>query len=378
MFFHSYKMQILRILRCKDLVFWTFLFPLALATLFFFTIGNMQEGDAFSGVPTAVVADEELEAEGSLNEVLQAVSGKEDALLVLYSVSDTAEADALLKEKTVDGYLSVRDGVPVLTVSESGISQTILKSFLDRYLQIKEMVAEAGGAAAGAFSAKELFSSESYISEGSLSDTPPSDSVNFFYALLAMVCMYAGFSGMDVSCYLKANLSPQGMRRLVSPAGKWKMLIFDLLATFTVQYAVICLMTVYMRFVLDISFGDQLLFVFLTGLIGGLAGVSFGCLLGAIGRMSMSVRTALYVCISMVCCFFAGLMTTGINYLVEQSVPILAWINPAARIADAFYCLYYCEVSGRYFLDLGALLLMAVFGFLLSIFLMRRDQYENL
>ena len=99
---------------------------------------------------------------------------------------------------------------------------------------------------------------------------------------------------------------------------------------------------------------------------GSLVGVSLGALLSAATRLSPITKTGLLVSLSMVCCFLAGLMMEGISYQVAQNAPAVAWLNPAARIADAFYCLYYFDTYHRFFLDIGVLLAMAAAGAMLT------------
>ena len=41
----------------------------------------------------------------------------------------------------VEGYLTIEAGAPKLTVRDDGLNQTILKSFLDQYLQISATAA---------------------------------------------------------------------------------------------------------------------------------------------------------------------------------------------------------------------------------------------
>ena len=91
-----------------------------------------------------------------------------------------------------------------------------------------------------------------------------------------------------------------------------------------------------MALVLGVNFGPKTGFVLLTCIVGSLVGVSLGTLVTAATRWKESVKSAILISVTMVCCFLAGLMVTGINYAVEKSAPIVSLLNPAARIADAF------------------------------------------
>ena len=65
----------------------------------------------------------------------------EDRLLQLTRVETREEADRLLEDGRVEGYLTIEAGAPKLTVRDDGLNQTILKSFLDQYLQISATAA---------------------------------------------------------------------------------------------------------------------------------------------------------------------------------------------------------------------------------------------
>ena len=80
----------------------------------------------------------------------------------------------------------------------------------------------------------------------------------------------------------------------------------------------------------------------------------------------------------MICSFLAGLMLEGISYQIQTHCPILALINPASRIADAFYCLYYYDNYGRFFQNIGILAVMAAVLLVIILIFERRQQYESI
>lgn len=193
-----------------------------------------------------------------------------------------------------------------------------------------------------------------------------------------MVCLYGSFTGMDIITYLQANLSPLGARRSLAPVKKMKMVLADLLSGFTIHSACLLTTLAYIALVLRVDFGPHFGLVLLTCLAGSLVGVSLGALLSAATRLSPITKTGLLVSLSMVFCFLAGLMMEGISYQVAQNAPAVAWLNPAARIADAFYCLYYFDTYHRFFLDIGVLLAMAAALFGGAVLFLRRRKYESI
>ena len=64
--------------------------------------------------------------------------------------------------------------------------------------------------------------------------------------------------------------------------------------------------------------------------------------------------------------------------MVERIAPAAAWLNPAARIVDAFYCLYYYDTYECFFADLAVLAAMSVFFFAVAGAALRRRSYESI
>lgn len=384
MFGNIYRKYILRSVRDKELVIWTLLFPILLSTLFYFSLGSIDKAETFAAIPTAVVADENMKNEIYLEKTLNALSAGEDSMLELVQAEDIKKADELLREDKVEGFLAVEDGTVKLYVKENGIHQTILKNILDRYIQTKDTVMamiRENPASALEFAEDVRENWEDMgdgIAELQLSKEKPSSTVNYYYALLAMVCLYGGFHGVLIVNSLQANLSPQGARNTLSPGNRGILFCASYLAALTIQF--ICMLTAlcYIRFVLKIDFGSQFSYAMAACLAGSMVGIAFGSLISMPAKWKGGVKVSIVVGVTMICCFLAGLMVGGINYQVEEKFPVLAMINPAARIADAFYCLYYYEDHARYFRDMGILLGMAAVLLSVSIVFARRKQYESI
>ena len=314
MFITGFVTRIKCAFRDKEMIFWTLLFPVMLATLFYFCFSNLDSADAFSPVKTAVVADQDYRQAAGFQAALEEVSKEgEDRLLQLTRVETREEADRLLEDGRVEGYLTIEAGAPKLTVRDDGLNQTILKSFLDQYLQISATAAnilERNPQAAQQGLLTDLMEQQEFTREISLSNAKPSHQLPYFYALIAMVCLYGSFQGLTSAFYLQANLSALGARRSMAPRKKLAMITADTL--------------------------------------------------------------------SLACCFLAGLMVEGISYAIQQNAPAAAWLNPAARISDAFYCLYYYDNHTRYFMDLGVLCAMAAIFGLGAMACLRRRKYESI
>ena len=377
MFRNMYIKRILISLRDRDAMIWTWIFPILLATMFYATFGSLDTVGQLRNFPLGVVDDAAYREDYAFRTALESVSG-EDGLFELSLFSDAKEADAKLEKGDIEGYILAGQAL-TLVVTGDGINQTIAKSFLDRYLQTRNSVAlilENDPSLAS--SMPGLLGQVDYTGEISLSQNPPSNRLNYFYALLAMVCMYGGFQGLFTVTYLQANLSAMGARRTLSPAPRWRMIIYDLLGGFTVHFMLLLTVVAYITFALGTSFGSQLWAVLLTCLAGSMLGVSFGAMVSAVTRAKEQVKIAILITVTMVCSFLSGLMTSGINYIIAEKAPLFAWINPTARITDAFYCLYYYDTYERYFLNIGIVAGMTVVMLLVTAVFLRRQRYESI
>ena len=74
MFITGFVTRIKCAFRDKEMIFWTLLFPVMLATLFYFCFSNLDSADAFSPVKTAVVADQAYRQAAGFQAALEEVS----------------------------------------------------------------------------------------------------------------------------------------------------------------------------------------------------------------------------------------------------------------------------------------------------------------
>lgn len=384
MFWNIFKKYILCSIRSKEMVIWTLAFPILLSTLFYFAFSSLDKGEMLEQIPVAVVEDQAYKAEPFFSVMMEALTAGEDPFLEASYVKTEEDADALLKADEVDGYITMKEGEPSLSVKKTGISQTVLKNILDRYIQTKDGIVAAvkkNPESAGKFMelGEDLFmESNAGIEQINFSGNEPSSTVNYFYSLLAMVCLFGAFHGQMIIMTMQANLSPLGARKTISPQNRGKIFGASFLAAFAVQFFCVTVALCYIQFVLKISFGGQFWYALLTCFVGSLVGISFGCVISLPSKWKYAMKTAIMVAGSLTCCFFAGMMVGGINYIVEENAPVLAMLNPAARIADAFYCLYYYDNHRRYFQNIGILVVMAALLFMVAMVCSRRKEYESI
>ena len=380
MFWHIFSYRIKNTVRDFQTLFWTLGFPVILASFFGMAFSNLSNIEKFEAFAIGVVDTAEYQDNSALKAQIDAVTTDSEDSLFRVTVYETKEdAEAALKGKTIAGYL-LDEGDIRLYLQSTGINETILKEFMDWYLQMQSSIANitAENPAAAAKIPSVLSDSVTYISDANENPNRPNSILTFYYALIAMTCMYGAFVGVREVTGIQANQSPIAARINLAPVHKLKVFGCALLAATAVQYASILILLAYLILGLKVDFGSQLGYILLASLAGCLTGVSFGAMIGAVIKTKEGIKTAIIIGASMLMSFLAGLMYAQMKYIAVKSMPIIAYINPANLIADSFYALYYYDTHTRFFLNVGLLFAFTAVFYLVTYFVMRRQQYESL
>lgn len=382
MFTHIFIYRLKCIVRDRQMLFWTFLFPLVMATLFGMALGNVHQADTFSKIPIAVVNNDAYRNNPAFQTAIQSVSGKGSGSNDLFTVSLSSEenADEALKNGKIDGYVLLdNNGGARVIVKESGINQTILKEFMDDYLEtesaVKTVFTQSPDAARHF---KPADAGDGYLKTVTPTKAKPNDTLTYYYALIALACLYGGFWGVKEVTAVQADLSDQGARINLVPVHKMKIFGSALCAALLVQVLSVFLLVAYMGLVLKVDFGNQLFYILLACVAGSMTGVSMGAMIGTVIKKGQMLKTALLIVLTMTCSFLAGLMVAQIKYWVTRAFPPIAFLNPGNLIADSFYSLYYYNTHARYFLNIGVLCAFSAVFFLITYFIMRRQKYASL
>ncbi len=383
MYRHIFIHRIKCLVRDKQMVFWTFLFPLVLSTLFYLALSNVYSGEQFKAINIAVVDNAEYQKEATFQSALDSVTeGKnssENKGLFNVTVTTQEEADQLLENNKIIGYIFFDQGAHLM-VKDSGLNQTIIKSFLDNYLQMRStatMILTEQPQAAAALSV-DMANQQSYLQEVPAGKAEPNTILNFYYALIAMACMYGSFWGLKEVSAVQADISPQGARVNMAPAHKLKVFGSAICAATAVQFVSLLILLLYLSLVIKVDFGSQLGYIVLTCFAGCLMGVSFGALVAAVVKKSEGIKVAVLISVSMLLSFLSGLMSSDVKYMVNKAFPLVAYINPANLVTDAFYSLYYYSTYHRFFINIALLFGFAALFYLIVYFVMRRQKYASL
>lgn len=378
MFAHIFIYRLRCLLRDRETIFWTMLFPLLLAVFFNMAFSNLNSGESFKAIDIAVVENKQYPDEQYFMSALDEVSNGDDRLFNL-TVASMDKADQLLKDNSIDGYIIVEDPVR-LVVNKSGMEQNIIKSFLDNYMHTASTI----GSILREHPEKqqevlnELGDRKQYVREVSGTNAEPNNVLNFFYSLIAMACFYGGFFGMREITDIQADISPLAARINTAPVHKLKTFLISMSASLLIHIAEILLLLLFLQFAIGIDFGPKAGYILLTAIAGSIAGVTFGAFISALVKKSEGIKVGILIGVSMTGSFLAGMMYQNMKYIISQKIPVLSYLNPINLLTDAFYCLYYYDTFERFFLNIGILLIFIVLFCLGTYFIIRRRKYASL
>lgn len=272
MFLHLFKNKFKILIRTRAMIFWTLIFPIALGTFFNLAFANLTSGEEFKAIDIAIVNDESFKSEEQFKNLIEEISEENDSRVfnVKY-IENEEEAKKELNDNKVVGYYIVKDKVNIV-VKKSGIEQTVMKYIVDNYYSIysvMENIFEYNPAEFKEELIEELNEDEGYFKDVSTSDADYT--VQYFYTLIGMVCMYGGFFGMYGVKETEANLSKRAARTSISPTHKLTGLFAGILVSFIIQYVEILILLAYLIFVLGINFGSQIVWILILAAVGTLA-----------------------------------------------------------------------------------------------------------
>lgn len=378
MFKHIFVTRLKCLFREKSLIFWTLLFPIALATFFNLAFSNLASAEKFDPVDIAVINSEELDANVNFKTMLDSLSQDNDDRIFNITYTNEKKANDLLLKNDISGYIYIDKDIK-LVINNNGFNQTIIKSFLDHYIEINATVSSIISINPDAIKdglMNKINEHQNYLKDNTNSNIDTV--VLYFYSLIGMVCMYAGFWGIKTVNESEANLSAQGARLSVAPVHKLKAFLYSLSAAFLIQYIEVLIILAYMIYALGIDFGNQVGYIMFLCFVGCFTGLSFGSMVGAMTTKSENVKMSILTSVSMALSFLAGMMGSGMKYIIDDKLPLLAHINPVNLVTDALYSLYYYTTYTRFFSNIMYLIIFSIICCSVTYCFIRRRKYASL
>ena len=377
MFIRDFLYTIKIMVRGRVSIFWTLVFPLLLATFMYMAFGNIYEQDEmFRNIKVAVVTEDE--SANGLNYMLDALSDGDDALLSVTRMSES-DAEKLLADEEVEGIIYTDD--VKLTVAESSVNASILETVLSEYKQYEHALKDIykdGTEPKGDMSnlVEKLSEQRSYYTEKASTEGSQNVYNNYFYAIFAMSCLFASLSSIEMMGNLQANVSATGKRKNVSPQRKMTFVLAEFAALLIIHFVVEVISFIYMSCI-GVDFGDRVWEILLTLFVGCFIGLAIGVIVGAISKLAEGTKIGIVIGISIVMSILSDLCINGVKYEIQQHVPIINKLNPAALISDSFYALNVYSDHQVFTENIVIMTIEAVVLIAVGILMVRRNRYAS-
>lgn len=374
MFKHNLKYSLKILLKNKSLIFWTFVFPILLGTLFKMAFSNIENSETLKIIDIAIVNDAEFNNDVTLKETIKYLSDEtnEDKLFNTRYV-DKDSANKLLESDDISGYIEVINGKVSVYVNKSGVNETILKYVVDEVIRNNKVYENFIKEGRNPYEITSAVKTKlNNISNENLSYTNIE-----FYTLLAMSALYGGLISMFITYKHQPNISTVGKRTSISCIKKSTLIFTNLLASYIIEVIGLFIVLSYTIFVLKADIGSNLPLVILITLVGALAGLAIGLVISLL-KVGENAKTGILIGTTMIMSFFSGMYGITMKYVIDKNLPVINKINPTSLITDAYYSLYYYDTYSRYFTNLVLLLIISGLLMGLSVIKLRRNRYDSI
>ena len=393
MFIHNFKYSLKTLFRSKELIFWTFAFPIILATLFNMAFSDIENSEKLDIINIAIIQNDDFNNNEVFKSAFEEMSDKNNKDRLFETKYTTKEeAQKLLEEEKIVGYMELVDNKPKLTFITSGINETIFKYVSEEIMQTSNIINNLteeeiqNQIMTGNFNVdyESIYNkvieitTEENVKLKNISSDNLSYTMIEFYTLIAMVCLYGGILGTVSINQNLANMSNQGKRVSVAPTTKGKVVLSSVLASYITQLIGVALLFIYTIFVLNVDYGNNLGLIIILAMVGSLAGLSLGTMVATTIKSNENVKTGIILSITMLGCFLSGMMGITMKYIIDKNIPIINKLNPANMITDGLYSLYYYETLDRYIFNVISLLIFAFILITVSYISLRRQKYDSI
>ena len=299
-----------------DGMFWTLLYPILMAGLFFTIFSAV--GNSDTGKIEIVI-----EKDNPVYYPLK-FTGMFDTKII-----DEASANEMLRTKKIKAFVEADQS---LRLSEDGLSQTITKTVLDQIKQIEALNIPM----------KSFEYGKNYVES---KNEKMSLSIILFYSLLAMVSIYTMFGSIEIAVKIQGNISKIGARICTTPIKRFYSylagIIFYIIFNLTANLIYIS----FVLFVLNIPFITDFKITLLLLIYANFFGAALGLFIGSTSIGDIRSKNMICVFTSLFLAFLSGMMGPEVKISLEKAIPILGTINPIAIFTTN---LYNINILGEY------------------------------
>ncbi len=399
MFIHNFKYSLRILFKDRMLIFWTFAFPIILGTFFHMAFSDIEKNEKLDVINIAIVEDDTHKVNNIYKASFASLSDK-NSKNRLFDVEYTSlkKAEQLLEDSKISGYLVFLEDVAKIFVSTNGINETIFKFVVDEIAQTETIMHNIFDTKINEYALSlepheleklnslydDIYKEVLKMRENSTDSIQDVSSNNLsytmieFYTLIAMSCLYGGILSMIAINKNLPNMGSNGKRIAISPTQKFKLIFSSLLASFITQLIGVLLLFLYTIFILHVDYGSHIFYVILQAIVGSFAGLSLGLFVACVFKVSEGTKTGIVLSITMLGCFFSGMMGITMKYIIDKNLPIINIINPVNMITDGLYSLYYYDTMDRFYLNFVHLLLFSFIMIGFALVELRRQKYDSI
>lgn len=377
---HLYILKLKTIIRDRPLIFWTLLFPLALALIFNFVFQNIKNTDDFETIKVGYVVSNFGDNEKLLTHAMSEVK-YEGRDVDLFLLTEESEQSGLAKLETeeITALIDFQNNHFVFYTKKTSIYATITKSFIDEFIQANGLINEMITLSKGELTPEEAFTK--YMNQANFVKKYGNQEIDlinvYFYSVVAMTLMFGSILGLKEAVLLQPNYLPASKRIAMSRFSKPKLFITSIAVTFTVQLAQMIIFLLFILLILKVPIFNLPLTLLLI-FIGMVMSASLGYALAFIfKKVSYSSKIGILTAVTMLGSFLAGMMAAIVKYYVARYVPPLAYINPTNLISDSLYKLSLGNTRGYWINIIAMVGIIAIFIIVASISYWR-DDYESI
>lgn len=382
MFFHNVKYNLKALFKNKGLIFWSFAFPIIMATLFNMAFGNWEESEKFTSINIGIVTNEYFDNNIIAKNVFNSLSDGDNKIFnITYASKD--EVTNLLTDKKIEGIIEYTNSNPSIIINSNSVSSTIIKSVVDEIETNNTIFSDL--IKSGKYASNDMEEQVNKIIERINSTTINTKDISVkkldiavieYYSLLAMTCLYGGFIAMSAISNSLASASNRGKRVAISPIKKSTAILSSLCASFIVQLIGALLLLIYIN-IIGVNLHTNLISLFVITILGVLSGISIGLIVSVMINKSEDTKLGIIIAISIALSVLSGMTGVSLKYVIDSKIPFINKINPAAMITDGLYAVYY-ENSTRFLNNIISLIIFISLLIVISILYMRRKKYDNI
>ncbi len=383
MFFHNFKYTLKVLFKNKGLLFWTFAFPIIMATLFNMAFGNWVESEKFDPIDIAIINNSYYEKNTLAKTIFDSISKKDENQVFEIVYTTKEEASELLNDKKITGYIEYTSDNSNIVINSNSVSSTIIKTVVDEIDTYSAMFNDLIRYESNKTSNMNEIINDVINKITNIQIKTKDVSLKKFdiviieyYSLISMACLYGGFISLTCISNSLATSSKKGKRVEVAPTKKSITIFSSLLAGFIAQMLGVLLLLGYIKLIGINLYVDNIKLLIISTL-GVLSGISLGLIISTISNKNDDTKLGIIIAISMACCVMAGMTGVSLKHVIDTKLPLLNKINPAAMLTDGLYSLYYNDFN-RYLTNIFSLLLFVIVLVLISICSLRRKKYDNI